>query len=225
MAYDKLEPENGNRIGNLSKTFPTINSLISHGDDHIRAIKRAITSTWRGLSKDDDKLTVNGEQIDNSIKGLVIGMMRHHDISVAPIPTNWALCDGKIHNGYQTKDMRSMFVISKDSSVSTQSLGVKSKRDENLETLGHALHENEMPTHIHQMHAQAFMNGFIVHQGDGSTLTRSLRLAGVSLTSNTLPIPINVPHKHKVKLLPVDKTKSLEPEHTEFPFIVFTGYK
>lgn len=60
--------------------------------------------------------------------------------SGASIPAGWALCDGGVHNGVQTPDLRDMFIVGAGSSYSIGATGGEAS---------HTLTVAEMPSHSH----------------------------------------------------------------------------
>jgi len=72
--------------------------------------------------------------------GLVKGMIIMWYGEESAIPDGWALCDGQVHNGVQTPDLRDRFVVGAGSNYNLNATGGEST---------HTLTIAEMPSHNH----------------------------------------------------------------------------
>jgi microcystin-dependent protein len=89
--------------------------------------------------------------------GLVKGMIIMWYGEESAIPDGWALCDGQVHNGVQTPDLRDRFIVGAGSSYNLNDTGGEST---------HTLTIAEMPSHSHRFWRKN--NGGAYGDGEGT---------------------------------------------------------
>ena len=103
-----VEPPTGNTIGNLNPKIPLSDNLISQGDDHIRATKRALQGSFPVIG--DAHVNLSAQKINHIHARFKVGMMMYFDDRISAIPAGWAPCDGNNYNGFQTVDLAGYFI-------------------------------------------------------------------------------------------------------------------
>jgi hypothetical protein len=88
-----LEPVSGNNIGNLSPQWPSDNEIISQGDDHLRATRRAASGSFTTIG--DEPVILTGVQLTEVIRRTSkINTIRYYNGLSTNIPIGWSICDG-----------------------------------------------------------------------------------------------------------------------------------
>lgn len=96
------------------------------------------------------------------VAGIPTGVIVMWSGSIASIPSGWALCDGQVHDGKLTPDLRDRFIVGAGDQYAVRDTGGEKT---------HRLTINEMPSHTHS-------GGVISHHGaspgdDGAIMTLS----------------------------------------------------
>ena len=140
-----LEPEEGNRIANLTSTSPDGRESVSEGDDHIRATKRAAVNSMPNIGP--TPVILSAEEIIVAVSQVEhIGSIAYFYGFIVDIPGGWTLCDG--NNG--TPLLIGKFLTGYNPSITAPGdIG-------GLDTLtftsgGHSIIEAELPYHSHRM--------------------------------------------------------------------------
>ena len=142
-----LEPERGNRIGNLDITIPLATDVVPQGDDHIRALKRALQNTFLGFTP-TGTLPLTAEQINGlKYKTGEVGLIKAWAGAIDDIPDGWFIANGATNNGHVTINLIDSFV---KTHLTLDEIWLQ--KDNNFITLvngEHALSIAEMPSHTH----------------------------------------------------------------------------
>ena len=92
-----------------------VNDIIGLVDKGYLASESGSKVVTKSVNSDIAKSDFNGDIIHETyarkdeLDGYSVGDVRLHHGSVESIPTNWALCDGLVHNGIQTPDYGGLY--------------------------------------------------------------------------------------------------------------------
>lgn len=113
--------ENANFFWQWIPTNPTLADFVKEGDDHLRLIKRGVQNAFPNIKAaiTVDHTTLNSipTNLAQKIAALALhtvpkGMIMGWDmLTMGPVPTGWALCNGQVVQGYgTTPNMVNLFV-------------------------------------------------------------------------------------------------------------------
>jgi microcystin-dependent protein len=154
-------------ISDLVEAWPLGSDKIRQGDDHLRAIKKALKTTFPNLNGPVNLTPAALNALPTNFGAVLTELLKHvvpagiiAEWSGTTPPTGWALCNGQTVAGYGiVPDLRDRFIIGAGNSYTVgQTGGSLSKTSSNAgghthTAQGTALTEAQMPAHNHSIFA------------------------------------------------------------------------
>lgn len=161
--------ENSPYISGLNKAIPANTDPRAEGAAQIRATKTALKNSFPNV---DTAVTATAERMNevfNNPSQIPIGLVAMW--TETSTPTGWVDCDGTIQKGYQTPDLRGMFVRGADDNVPVTSTGGNDAPvlSDHVTVDEHKLGIHELPEHDHEYIDRYYPEDSDHLKGDGAS--------------------------------------------------------
>ncbi len=142
--------ENSPYISGLNDAIPANTSPRAEGAAQIRAIKTAVTNTFPNVDAPVTASASRMNEVFNNPSQVPIGLVAMW--TEQNLPTGWVDCNGEIHKGYQTPDLRGMFVRGVDDKHPVTATGGNDSPaiEDQIKGQEHKLSIPELPAHKHE---------------------------------------------------------------------------
>jgi microcystin-dependent protein len=176
-----LETSSG--IWDLVETWPLQSDKIRHGAGHFRNFKGAVKNSFPNITAPVTATATALNSLPANFSTFLTELLKHvekkgsikiHDLTNAPIPEGWVVCDGQTVSGYGTvPDLRDRFVVGAGLSYNNRDVGGSISKTTTANgghtpvIQGTALSAAQMPAHTH---SGATFNGSNADNGDPGQL-------------------------------------------------------
>lgn len=141
--------ENSPYIAGMDTSIPANTDPRAEGAAQIRGSKTAVKNSFPNVDAPVTATAARMNEVFNNPSQVPIGLVAMW--TETTVPTGWADCDGEIVNGYQTPDLRGMFVRGVDEEHPVTSTGGNDKPliGDTTKVEEHKLTVEELPKHSH----------------------------------------------------------------------------
>ena len=142
--------ENSPYIAGLNTNIPANNEPRAEGAAQIRGHKTAVKNSFPNVDAPVTATAARMNEVFNNPSQIPIGLIAMW--TGTDTPEGWADSDGEIHNGFQTPDLRGMFVRGVDDANEVGSTGGNDNPviGDHITIDEHKLGINEIPEHTHK---------------------------------------------------------------------------